>query len=45
MRRVVKAVANGMQNVGDVSTLEDHASVEEVKSAVRELQKELKSGN
>ena len=45
MRRVVKAVANGMQNVGDVSTLEDHASVEEVRSAVRELQKELKSGN
>ena len=45
MRRVVKAVANGMQNVGDVSTLEDQASVDEVKNAVRELQKELKSGN
>ncbi|MGA2874342.1 MAG: acetate--CoA ligase [Nitrososphaerales archaeon] len=45
MRRVVKAVANGMQNVGDVSTLEDQASVDEVKDAVRELQKELKSGN
>ena len=45
MRRVVKAVANGMQNVGDVSTLEDQASVDEVKNAVRELQKEVKSGN
>ncbi len=45
MRRVVKAVANGMQSVGDVTTLEDQASVEEVKSAVHDLEQELKSGN
>jgi acetyl-CoA synthetase len=43
MRRVVKAVANGTENVGDVTTLEDQASVDEVKNAVRELQKELRS--
>ncbi|MGI0091304.1 MAG: AMP-binding enzyme, partial [Nitrososphaerales archaeon] len=42
MRRVVKAVANGMQNVGDVTTLEDQASVEEVRRAVQELQQQLK---
>jgi acetyl-CoA synthetase len=45
MRRVVKAVANGTQSVGDVTTLEDQASVEEVKNAARELQEELKSEN
>ena len=43
MRRVVKAVANDMENVGDITTLEDQASVEEVKRAVRELRKQLKS--
>lgn len=43
MRRVVKAVANGTQSVGDVTTLEDQASVDEVKTAARELQAELKS--
>ncbi len=45
MRRVVKAVANGMQNVGDVTTLEDQASVEEVKRAVLELEEQVKSGD
>ena len=43
MRRVVKAVANGMENVGDVTTLEDQASVDEVKRAVDELKEQLKS--
>jgi acetyl-CoA synthetase len=43
MRRVVKAVANGMQSVGDVTTLDDQASVEEVKRAVEELEQQLKS--
>lgn len=43
MRRVVKAVANGTENVGDVTTLEDQASVDEVKTAARELREELKS--
>ena len=43
MRRVVKAVANDMENVGDITTLEDQASVDEVKRAVKELRKQLKS--
>ncbi len=43
MRRVVKAVANGMQSVGDVTTLEDEASVEEVKRAVTEFQEAIQT--
>jgi acetyl-CoA synthetase len=43
MRRVVKAVANGMDSVGDITTLDDQASVEEVKRAVEELERQLKS--
>lgn len=43
MRRVVKAVANGLQSVGDVTTLDDQASVEEVKRAVEELESQMKS--
>ncbi len=41
MRRVVQAVAVG-KPVGDVTTLEDEASVEEVKRAYSQLQEELK---
>jgi acetyl-CoA synthetase len=41
MRRVVKAVANGMENVGDITTLEDAASVDEVKRAVDELKAQM----
>ncbi|MHB8565792.1 MAG: acetate--CoA ligase [Nitrososphaerales archaeon] len=41
MRRVIKAVANGVENVGDITTLEDEASVEEVKRAVAELSGQL----
>ncbi len=44
MRRVVKAVANGMQSVGDITTLDDQASVDEVKRAVEELESQMKSG-
>ena len=44
MRRVVKAVANGMQSVGDITTLDDQASVDEVKRAVQELESQMKSG-
>ncbi len=44
MRRVIKAVANGMQSVGDLTTLDDQASVEEVKRAVEDLKQQLKSG-
>jgi acetyl-CoA synthetase len=40
MRRVLKAVASGTK-IGDLTTLEDEASVEEVKKAFEELQKEV----
>ena len=36
MRRVLKAVASG-EDIGDVSTLENEASVEEVKKAYQSL--------
>ncbi len=42
MRRVVRAVAEGRAEVGDVSTLEDGASVEEVRRATAELAGELR---
>jgi len=38
IRRVLKAVASG-QSIGDLTTLEDEASVEEVKRAYEELQR------
>jgi len=41
MRRVVKAVANGMQNVGEYHHARDEASVEEVKRAIEEFGKQL----
>lgn len=40
MRRVIKAVAEGEQ-LGDLSTIEDGASIEEVKNAIESMQKEL----
>ncbi len=40
MRRLIKAVASGSQ-LGDVSTLEDEAAVDEVKAAYQEFVKEL----
>ena len=40
MRRVLKAVASGTK-IGDLSTLEDEASVEEVKRAFKELKEEV----
>ncbi|MDG7001029.1 MAG: acetate--CoA ligase [Nitrososphaerota archaeon] len=42
MRRVIKAVANGMDSVGDITTLEDEASVDEVRKAVDELHAQMK---
>jgi acetyl-CoA synthetase len=42
MRRVVQAVASG-KLIGDVTTLEDESSVEEVKKAYTELKKEITS--
>ncbi|QKQ99091.1 acetate--CoA ligase [Metallosphaera tengchongensis] len=43
MRRVVKAVATGSP-IGDVTTLEDEAAVEEVKKAYHELSEEVNRG-
>lgn len=43
MRRVVQAVVSG-KPVGDVTTLEDQASVDEVKKAYAELESELSKG-
>ncbi|QQG49059.1 MAG: acetate--CoA ligase [archaeon] len=43
MRRVVRSVVSGA-TVGDVSTLEDEASVEEVKAAFDALQEEVARG-
>jgi acetyl-CoA synthetase len=40
MRRVLKAVASGT-NLGDLTTLEDGTSVDEVKKAFEELQKKV----
>jgi len=40
MRRVLKAVASGA-SIGDLTTLEDEASVDEVKKAFEELQKKF----
>ncbi len=40
MRRILRAVATGSA-VGDISTLEDEASVEEVKRAYEELRREI----
>jgi len=44
MRRVVQAVVSG-RPVGDVTTLEDEASVEEVRGAYLDLKREIESGN
>ena len=44
MRRVVKAVADGRTDVGDVTTLEDGASVDEIREALRGLAGELQRG-
>jgi acetyl-CoA synthetase len=44
MRRVVQAVVSG-KPVGDVTTLEDEASVEEVRGAYLDLKREIESRN
>jgi acetyl-CoA synthetase len=41
MRRLLKAVVLGKE-LGDVTTLEDEASINEVKNAYEELRKALK---
>ena len=40
MRRVVKAVASG-KDIGDVTTLEDGASVDEVKRTIDEFRQSV----
>ena len=42
MRRLLKSIAKN-ETVGDVSTLEDGAAVEEIQSALTELQKNIES--
>ncbi len=42
MRRVVKAVAEGRPEVGDVTTLEDGASVDEVRAALARFLEEVR---
>ena len=42
MRRVVRAVAEGNTDVGDVTTLENEASVEEVQAAIRQFHEEFR---
>jgi acetyl-CoA synthetase len=43
MRRVVKAVVEG-RPIGDITTLDDDTSVEEMKNAYGELQAQLNKG-
>ncbi len=40
MRRVIKAVAEGME-IGDISTIEDGASVDEIAKAIESFKAEL----
>ena len=40
MRRLLKSIAKN-ETIGDVSTLEDGAAVEEIQSAFTELQKNI----
>ena len=42
MRRVVRAVAEGRTEVGDLTTLEDGASVDEIQRALKEFAHELR---
>ena len=41
MRRIVKAVASGT-DIGDITTIEDGASVDEVKRTINEFRKSIK---
>jgi acetyl-CoA synthetase len=43
MRRLLKSIASDIEIVGDISTIEDEASVEEVKQTYLELHKKSKS--
>jgi hypothetical protein len=39
MRRLLKSIANGAATIGDVSTLEDGTSIEEIRQAYNDLHK------
>ncbi|HTP55147.1 MAG TPA: AMP-binding protein, partial [Thermoplasmata archaeon] len=41
MRRVVRAVAEGRADIGDVTTLEDEGSVDEIRAALEAFRREL----
>jgi hypothetical protein len=43
MRRLLKSIASDTEIVGDISTIEDEASVEEIKQTYLELHKTSKS--
>jgi acetyl-CoA synthetase len=45
MRRLVRAVVEGNADVGDVSTLEDEASVEEIRAALAEFRAQLEGAS
>ena len=44
MRRLLKSIAN-REKIGDISTLDDGAAVEEVESAFQELQSTINKNN
>ena len=41
MRRLLKSIANKEDSIGDLTTLEDNTSVEEVKQVFNKLKKEI----
>jgi acetyl-CoA synthetase len=41
MRRLLKSIANREDSIGDLTTLEDSTSVEEIKHAFNELKKKI----
>ncbi|MEM4349999.1 MAG: hypothetical protein QW712_06220, partial [Candidatus Nitrosocaldus sp.] len=43
MRRLLKAIVNGAQ-IGDTTTLEDEAAIDEVKAVYEELRKNIADG-
>ena len=44
MRRVVRAVAEGQEQLGDLSTLEEGASIEEIRAAIRTFRAAVAAG-
>ena len=42
MRRLLKSIAVGGDNIGDITTLEDEAAIDEVRQASEDLKKMVK---